>query len=150
LNRSSYVRDKRSPKPKNETVSRVMSANKAKNTLPEVIFRKKLWNAGMRGYRLNYKKIPGRPDIVFVSKKMAIFIHGCFWHRCPYCNLSNPKNNITFWKTKFEKNKQRDKKKTRELKHLGWIVLTIWECQIKKNISNQINKIYKIYETDRN
>lgn len=88
-----YVRDKRSPKPKNENVSRVMSANKAKNSKPEMKLRKYLWNNGLKGYRLHPKKIPGRPDIAFISKKLAIFVNGCYWHRCPKCNYPLPKNN---------------------------------------------------------
>lgn len=83
---SMYSRDKRSPVPKNDTVSRVMSANRAKNSKPEVRLRKALWHAGLKGYRLHHKRIPGRPDISFVGKKLAIFVHGCFWHRCPKCD----------------------------------------------------------------
>lgn len=133
-----YIRDKRSPKPKNENVSRVMSANKAKNTKPEQTLRKMLWKEGLRGYRLNYKKIPGRPDIVFVSKKIAIFVHGCFWHRCPHCKLPSPKNNSAFWEDKFEKNIRRDKSKIDELVKSGWTVKVIWECEIKKQSINKI------------
>lgn len=91
-----YVRDKRSPKPKNENVSRVMSANKAKNSKPEVQLRKYLWNNGLKGYRLHHKKSPGRPDIAYISKKLAIFVNGCYWHRCPKCNYTLPKNNRIF------------------------------------------------------
>lgn len=91
-----YLRDKRSPTPKNESTSRVMSANKGKDSKPETTLRKKIWSEGLKGYRLHYKKIPGRPDICFVSKKVAIFVNGCFWHRCPKCNYSLPKNNTEF------------------------------------------------------
>ena len=93
-----YIRDKRSPLPKSEAVSRVMSANRAKNTKPEIILRKALWSADLRGYRLHPKNIPGRPDIAFTSKKLAIFVMGCFWHRCPKCGYPLPKNNQQFWK----------------------------------------------------
>lgn len=124
-----YVRDKRSPVPKSENVSRVMSANKAKDTKPEILLRKALWKAGLRGYRLHYKKVPGRPDIAFVSKKIAIFVHGCFWHRCPHCDYSLPKNNRKFWEKKFKKNVERDKRKIRELRKLEWKVFVIWECK---------------------
>ena len=142
---SVYVRDKRSPKPTSDFVSKVMSANKAKNTKPELILRKALWKEKLNGYRLNVKDIPGRPDIVYTNRKIAIFVHGCFWHRCPYCNLLLPKNNAEFWEQKFNKNKERDSRKTRQLKKLGWKVLTIWECQINKNLQAQINKIRSIY-----
>lgn len=81
-----YLRDKRSPRPKSETVSRVMSANRAKDTRPEIVLRRMLWQAGARGYRLHHKRLPGRPDIAFVSKRVAIFVNGCYWHHCPKCN----------------------------------------------------------------
>ncbi len=136
-----YIRDARSPTPKNEQTSKTMSAIKAKNTKPELILRKTLWNKGIKGYRLHWKKVPGRPDIAFPGKKIAIFINGCFWHRCPSCNPSTPKTNIEFWQNKFSKNIERDKRKIEELQSLGWQVLTIWECEIKKDLDTQITKI---------
>ena len=129
-----YSRDKRSPKPLSESTSKVMSANKAKNTKPEILLRKALWEKGIRGYRLNWKKAPGRPDIAFPGKKIAIFINGCYWHRCPKCDLPLPKSNVQFWKDKFGKNVARDKKKNKELLDLGWHVLVFWECDIKTDI----------------
>ena len=141
-----YVRDSRSPKPLNDSVSKVMSANKAKNTKPELLLRKALWKDGHRGYRINWKKVPGRPDIVFPSKKLAIFVNGCYWHRCPKCDLSLPKTNTKFWKEKFDKNIKRDKKKNDELLSLDWNVLVFWECDIKSNISNSIQKIKKVLD----
>ena len=136
-----YSRDKRSPTPKNSKVSEVMSANKAKNTKPELLLRKALWENGIRGYRLHYKKVPGRPDIAFAGKKVAIFVNGCFWHRCPHCVHTLPKTNSTFWKEKFEKNVARDAKKVAELEALGWQVLTIWECQVKEDIHNVVTLV---------
>jgi DNA mismatch endonuclease (patch repair protein) len=138
-----YVRDKRSPIPKSKNVSKVMSANKAKNTTPEITLRKALSKVGLRGYRLNHKGVPGRPDIAFVSKKLAIFVHGCFWHRCPHCNYKLPKNNRKFWRIKFAKNIERDKRKNQELEKSGWKVIVLWECIIKKNLKTQIEKIGK-------
>jgi DNA mismatch endonuclease (patch repair protein) len=136
-----YVRDKRSPIPKSEAVSRVMSANKAKNSSPELTLRRALWKAGLRGYRLHYKKVPGRPDISFVGRKFAIFVHGCFWHRCPTCTNSLPKTNSAFWKAKFERNLVRDSRKVQELTRSGWQVLTVWECELKKGLDSVINNI---------
>jgi|TARA_Y100001970_G_scaffold51336_1_gene64975 DNA mismatch endonuclease (patch repair protein) len=118
-----------------------MSSNKAKNTKPELKLRKALYADGIRGYRLNWKKVPGKPDIAFPGRKIGIFINGCYWHRCPYCELSLPKTNTDFWKKKFEKNIKRDKKKEKELLDLGWTVLVFWECKIKTNIKDCINKI---------
>ena len=139
-----YSRDKRSPKPLSESTSKVMSANKAKNTKPEILLRKALWEEGIRGYRLNWKKAPGRPDIAFPGKKIAIFINGCYWHRCPKCDLPLPKSNVQFWKDKFDKNIARDKKKNKELLDLGWNVLVFWECDIKSDIYTCFDKIKRI------
>jgi DNA mismatch endonuclease (patch repair protein) len=108
-----------------------MSLIKAKNTKPELILRKALWRNNIRGYRLHWKKIPGKPDIVFPGKKIAIFVNGCFWHRCPHCQLSLPKSHSEFWQTKFDKNVERDLKKLNELDKLGWKTLVIWECELK-------------------
>lgn len=120
-----------------------MSANRAKDSKPELILRKALWNGGFRGYRLHYKKIPGRPDITFVSKKVAIFVHGCFWHHCPKCNYPLPKNNTEFWKAKFDRNIARDKQKKADLKRLGWTVLTVRECELKASITRSLSRIQK-------
>ena len=140
----SYSRDKRSPKPLSESTSKVMSANKAKNTKPEILLRKALWEEGVRGYRLNWKKAPGRPDIAFPGKKIAIFINGCYWHRCPKCDLPLPKSNVQFWKDKFDKNITRDKKKNKELLDLGWHVLVFWECDINSDIFDCSKNIKEI------
>jgi len=139
-----YIRDKRSPIPLSEDTSKVMSANKAKNTKPEIALRKALWNSGVRGYRLNWKKAPGRPDISFPGRKIAIFINGCYWHRCPTCDLPLPKSNTEFWKEKFDNNIARDKKKNKELLDLGWNVLVFWECDIKSDIYTCFDKIERI------
>ena len=139
--KKTYIRDKRSPVPLNANVSRVMSSNKAKNTKPELRLRKALFADGVRGYRLNWKKVPGKPDIAFPGRKISIFINGCYWHRCPHCELPLPKTNTEFWKEKFDKNIKRDKKKEKELLDLGWTVLVFWECKIKTNIKDCINKI---------
>jgi DNA mismatch endonuclease (patch repair protein) len=139
-----YIRDGRSPIPEKESTSRVMSANKGKNTAPELILRKHLWKSGIRGYRLHWNKAPGRPDIAFPSKKIAIFVNGCFWHRCPYCNPSFPKSNIDFWEKKFAKNKARDLKKIQDLINLGWRPLVLWECQINNDIDSCVQVIYQL------
>lgn len=129
-----YIRDGRAPIPLNESTSRVMSANKGKNTHPELVLRKSLNALGVRNYRLHNKKLPGRPDIAFSKAKLAVFVNGCFWHRCPYCKPSMPRSNVDFWKTKFKKNKARDRKKKVLLEKTGWKVMVVWECQIKDRL----------------
>ena len=128
-----YIRDGRAPIPESETVSRVMSANRGKDTKPEILMRRALRKIGLPGYRLHWKKVPGRPDIAYPGKRVAIFVNGCFWHRCPTCNLPLPKSNTEYWKTKFERNTERDSRKKSRLEALGWKVFVIWECAIKEN-----------------
>ena len=123
-----------------------MSRNKARNTKPELNLRRSLYADGVRGYRLNWKKAPGTPDIAFPGKKIAIFINGCYWHRCPHCELPLPKTNKEFWEEKFDKNIKRDIKKEKELLDLGWIVLVFWECKIKTNMKDCTNKVKAILE----
>lgn len=143
MNISKYIRDGRSPIPKNEATSKVMSSNKGKNTKPEILLRKELWKNNIKGYRLHWRKAPGTPDIAFPKKKLAIFINGCFWHRCPHCNLRLPKTNTEFWKNKFDKNLERDIKKIQLLKNNGWNIIIIWECMIKNDILDCVNIIKK-------
>jgi DNA mismatch endonuclease (patch repair protein) len=147
-----YVRDKRSPIPKSETVSRVMSANKAKNTGPELLLRKALYQAGIRGYRLHRSVSTAsgsdrgttvRPDIAFIGRKLAIFVHGCFWHHCPKCSTSLPKHNTPFWKAKFERNVERDARKVADLTAAGWTVVTFWECDLKSDLPAVVKRIAK-------
>lgn len=137
---STYM-DNRNPKPSSEVTSRVMRSNKAKDTKPELILRKALRERGFPGYRLNWKKVPGRPDIAYPGRKIAIFVNGCFWHRCPYCQLSLPKTHTDFWKAKFERNVERDARKTMELESAGWYVITVWECEIKNDLSSVLSRI---------
>lgn len=114
-----------------------MSCIKGKNTKPEEIVRKYLFSQGFR-YRKNDKRYPGTPDIVLPKNKTAIFINGCFWHGHQGCRyFVVPKSNTEFWVNKIEKNKQRDNKKIEELRSLGWKVIVIWECQLKKDVINE-------------
>ena len=118
---------------KSRLISKVMRANKGKDTKPEKTMRAALRAVGLRGYRKHWERIPGKPDIVYPSRRIAIFVNGCFWHRCPACNLSLPKSNVEFWKTKFENNKQRDARNKNDLEKLGWKVFVVWECELKED-----------------
>jgi DNA mismatch endonuclease (patch repair protein) len=123
-----------------------MSAIRAKNTGPEVLLRKTLYKLGLIGYRLHWQKAPGRPDICYVAKKIAIFVHGCYWHRCPYCKLRLPKSHSTFWKRKFMENIKRDRTKTDALRIGGWKTLVLWECQVNNRMKNCIIKIKRLFK----
>jgi DNA mismatch endonuclease (patch repair protein) len=105
-----------------------MKANRAKNTTPELALRRLLRKRGLTGYKTVWKHAPGHPDVAFPAKKIAVFLNGCYWHRCPYCSLPLPKSNQPFWRRKFQLNKERDTRKARELRMAGWKVYTVWEC----------------------
>lgn len=122
----------RAPEASSEAATKVMKANKRSDTKPEMLVRRRLWAAGLRGYRLQWK-VPGRPDIAWPGKKVAIFVNGCFWHRCPRCNLPMPKSNVEYWVVKFQTNVERDRRKIQELEAAGWKVHVVWECQLKKD-----------------
>ena len=116
-----------------EIRSKIMSKIRGKNTKPEIIVRKLIHGMGYR-YRLHAKNLPGKPDIIFASRRKVIFVHGCFWHRHPdpNCTLARlPKSRLDFWRTKLEHNRRRDLSHLKKLKQLGWDHLVIWECQLK-------------------
>jgi DNA mismatch endonuclease (patch repair protein) len=109
-----------------------MQGNRSKNTKPELLVRSYLRAAGLTGYRLQWKRASGRPDVAFPGRRVAIFVHGCFWHRCPYCRPSEPRSNVEFWQAKFRRNCERDERDVRELLERGWTVIVVWECRLKK------------------
>ncbi len=126
---------------KNSTTSRIMRSNKSKNTKLELLFRRALWKNNIKGYRLHWKKAPGSPDIAFPKRKLAVFINGCFWHRCPHCNLDLPKTNTTFWKDKFDRNQERDRRNIQLLNEMQWHVVVLWECMIKSSIEDGVDSV---------
>ena len=109
----------------------VMQANRSKNTKPELLVRQKLREEGLPGYRLHWKKAAGKPDVCYPGRKVAVFVNGCYWHRCPHCALPLPKSNTDFWETKFSRNRARDERDQRLLAEQGWKVLVVWECRLK-------------------
>jgi DNA mismatch endonuclease (patch repair protein) len=108
-----------------------MSQVRRVNTIPELRVRQALYSAGFR-YRLDAAALPGRPDIVLAGLRVAIFVHGCFWHRhrCA-AGKSFPKTQRVYWLAKFEANRRRDRAATRALRRLGWRPIVLWECQIE-------------------
>lgn len=121
-----------------EARSKNMAAIKSRDTRVELKLRKALFAAGFR-YRVNYK-ITGKPDIVFVGKRVAVFVDGCFWHACPVC-YREPENNREFWRKKISGNRERDLKVTRELEEAGWVVLRFWEHEVRKNTESVMEVI---------
>ena len=118
--------DPLSPEMRSAFMARIRSVD----TGPEWIVRRLLHRSGYR-YRLHYAKLPGRPDLVFPSRRKAIFIHGCFWHQHENCEMARvPKTRSDYWRSKFERNRRRDARNSAAILSLGWSVLTIWECEL--------------------
>lgn len=108
-----------------------MAAIRAKDTKPEMIVRKYLWSHGYR-YRLNHRRLPGKPDIVLRRYRTCIFVNGCFWHGhegCRYYVI--PKTRRDFWTNKINRNQERDADVKQQLTKMGWNCITIWECELK-------------------
>jgi DNA mismatch endonuclease, patch repair protein len=121
-----------------EQRQRNMSRIRGKDTRPEMIVRRLLHNAGYR-YRLHRRDLPGKPDLVFVSRRSVVLVHGCFWHRhsCRYGRVK-PHTNATFWENKISENVARDRRNRRALRAAGWHVLTIWECETKDRLAMEM------------
>ena len=119
-----------------------MSKIKGKNTKPEILVRKALFQRGFR-YRINVKGLAGHPDIVLKKYNTAIFINGCFWHGHEGCKkYTIPKTNTGFWIEKIRQNQIRDNVVWRELEARGWNVLVVWECELeKKRFDDTISRI---------
>lgn len=125
-----------------EKRSAIMSAVRSKNTSPELRVRSALHRRGMR-FRLHRTDLPGTPDIILPRWKIAIFVHGCFWHQHPGCNrASKPATNVEFWEKKFSRNNDRDMKQKAALEAIGWKVAVIWECETKdsSSLENALNR----------
>jgi len=121
--------------------SRTMKSIKSKNTNGEMLLRKELFRSGLR-YRLHSRDLPGKPDIVFVRKKIAIFCDGEFWHGKDWeIKRKRIKNNREYWVKKIENNIKRDKENTRKLINMGWVVLRYWEKEIKNESGEVVNDI---------
>jgi DNA mismatch endonuclease (patch repair protein) len=125
---------------------RIMSSIKSKNTRPELILRKALWRKNLR-YRINYKKLPGKPDIVFTKKKIVIFCDGDFWHGHNWAlrGLSSLEDELNgyseFWRQKILRNIKRDNEINKDLTSRGCTVIRIWESDIKKDVNKCVDLI---------
>ena len=132
-----------------ETRSYNMSMIKSAGTKPEEMVRKYLFSRGLR-YRKNVRSLPGKPDIVLRKYKTVVFVNGCFWHghsNCKYFVM--PKSNVEFWQEKISRTIMRDNEAYEKLEDLGWNVLTIWECQLKKAYREKSLE-YLYYNISRN
>ena len=114
-----------------EKRSLIMAAVHSRDTKPELAVRKMVHGLGYR-YRLHCRTLPGKPDLVFASRRKIILVHGCFWHRHRKCKYATtPKTRADYWEDKFRANIARDRRTVRELKKMGWAVKTVWQCELK-------------------
>lgn len=119
-----------------------MSQIRGKDTQPELLVRRYLFSRGLR-YRKNDKRLPGHPDLVFPKYKAVVFVNGCFWHGhvgCKYFVL--PKTNTDFWENKISRNVARDEQIHEKLKTLGWYIIIVWECELKKDKNNRLRQLF--------
>ena len=116
-----------------------MSRIKGKNTKPELVLRSALWHLGYR-YRLHPADLEGKPDIAFPSKRVAIFVDGCFFHGCPE-HATIPKTNTRFWRAKIDRNRMRDHTVNRVLQDAGWTVLRFWEHEVRGQLDDCLARV---------
>lgn len=134
--------DRISPQHRSWNMSRI----KGSCTAPELTVRSILHRLGLR-FRVNRRDLPGSPDIVFPKYQTVVFVHGCFWHRhagCPFAY--SPKTRAEFWQNKFEANECRDRRAALALRQSGWRVITVWECEIKKEskLRSRFRRLFKL------
>ena len=124
-----------------------MSRIRGKDTKPEVAVRAILHRMGYR-FRIHRSDLPGKPDIVLPKYRTVISVHGCFWHRHEGCALAyTPKSCVEFWTKKFANNVERDRRNQRQLKQLGWNVVCVWECEVKKDTGALEERLQSILES---
>lgn len=133
-----------------EITRKIMSSVKSKNTRPEIALRKALWHQGLR-FRVNYSKLPGKPDIVFTKAKIAVFCDGDYWHGHNWAlrGLKDLDEELSryseFWANKIRRNIQRDEEVNKQLSDLGWNVVRIWESDINRDVTECSMRVSKIY-----
>jgi len=131
--------DKLSP----DARSKLMAKVRSRDTRPEIALRSALHRAGFR-FRKNVATLPGKPDIVLPRYKIAVFVHGCFWHAHKNCKRASiPKTNTAFWRDKISRNAKRDMANQRKLRNLGWRVCIVWECRLK-NVQKVVDRIARM------
>ena len=123
-----------------------MSRVRGRNTRPEVLVRRKLWSNGFR-YRLHVKALPGTPDLVLSKYRMAVFVHGCFWHQHGCAKSKRPSSNREFWDQKLNTNVERDARHLDELARKGWATVVIWECTLGSDTEDLLKQLGSLRAT---
>lgn len=125
-----------------EQTRRSMQGNRSTGTKPERALRAALCSAGLTGYRKNYRRWPGTPDVAWVGRKAAVFVHGCFWHGCPKCRRARvPATNADFWRAKLERNRERFERQCAELEAMGVRWLALWECEVLGDVAACVERV---------
>src|SRR2546428_12006564 len=124
-----------------------MTSNKGRNTSLELGFRSALRDAGFSGYKLNYRVAGTRTDISYVTQRVAILVHGCFWHHCSVCNFPLPRSHRNYWARKFALTRIRDRKARHNIRKIGWHLFEVWEHEIKANKAEYVNIIGNAIES---
>lgn len=122
--------DTRSPQQRR----RIMQSVRSKDTGPEMFVRRLLFVSGYR-YQVHRRDLPGTPDIVFSARQKVVLVHGCYWHGHGCKKGQLPKSKVAYWADKILKNRERDEEKERELRNLGWDVLTVWQCDLAEPVA---------------
>jgi DNA mismatch endonuclease (patch repair protein) len=130
-----------SPQPLSETVRRQMSAMPTRDTATEMALRRELHKRGLR-FRVQARTLPGRPDIAFTRARIAVFVDGCFWHRCP-AHGTSPQNNGEWWAAKLDANVARDRRKDEKLRDLGWLPVHVWEHDDPADAADTIHALWR-------
>lgn len=118
-----------------------MSRIRGQNTKPEMTLRSALHRSGLR-FRIHRKDLPGKPDIVLPRHRIAVLVHGCFWHRHAGCRYATtPATNTAFWEEKFRRNVERDAENATALERAGWQVITVWECELRSSVDEVVDRI---------
>ena len=132
-----------------EQRSSLMSRIRSKDTQPELTIRRLLHRLGYR-YVLHDGRLPGKPDLVFPSRRAAVFVHGCFWHGHGCALASTPKSNGGYWVGKLARNAARDTRHMRDLRRLGWRVTVVWECATqKRDLSSLERRLVRFLDRDQ-
>jgi DNA mismatch endonuclease, patch repair protein len=130
-----------------EGTRKSMRANRSCDTKPELTLRLALYREGFRGYRKNCRALAGKPDIVFIRKRVCIFVNGCFWHGCERCATKRnlrPASNAAYWEMKVARTIKRDHANAVALQNAGWEVIVVWECEVKADLERQLAKLRQI------
>lgn len=119
--------------------SYTMSRIRRRDTLPELMLRRAVWKAGLRGYRIDRRNLPGRPDLSWGSRRVAVFVDGAFWHGHP--SAFTPGKSGVYWDGKIERNMERDREADRALKALDWVVIRFWDFEVRKELEQCVERI---------